>query len=180
MLAHNQARRAPLLASEGRRYNPHSKSISRGVGRVKSSSVRRIFRLLSSALACGSITSCAFSQWTEHAYFGDYLNKPVYENRKATGFAIMPFAMVADLATFPIQGILLIIKGDQFLYKKSSVVAQEYITQRETAPTDAWAGLSAGDRELVKLQAPSEPQRLGSAGSTGTFAFPICVSSKLC
>lgn len=147
---------------------------------MKSSSVQRIFRLvLWSALACGSITGCAFSQWTEHAYFGDYLNKPVYENRKATGIAIMPFAMVADLATLPIQGILLIIKGDQFLYKKSSAVAQEYITQRETPPTDAWAGLSAPDRERVKLQAQSELERLGSSGATGTFAFAIGESGKL-
>ncbi len=70
---------------------------------MKSSSVRRIFRLLSSALACGSITSCAFSQWTEHAYFGDYLNKPVYENRKATGFAIGESGKLDPLQLSPEQ-----------------------------------------------------------------------------
>jgi hypothetical protein len=147
---------------------------------VKSSAVQKTFRLvLSSALAGGLITGCAFSQWTEHYYFGDYLNKPVYENRKATGIAIMPFAMVGDLVTFPVQGILLIIKGDQFLYKKSSAVAREYITQRETLPADAWAGLSDPDRERVKLQAQSELERLGSSGATGTFAFAIGVGGKL-
>ncbi len=147
---------------------------------MKSSPIQRTFRLaLSSALAFGWITGCAFSQWTEHYYFGDYLHKPVYENRIATGIAIMPFAMVGDLVSFPVQAVLLIIKGDGFLYRKSSAVAREYVTQRETLPPDGWAGFSDSDRERVKLQAQSELERLGSAGATGTFAFAIGEGGKL-
>ena len=147
---------------------------------MKSSSIRMTFRLaLSSLVAFGWITGCAFSQWTEHYYFGDYLNKPVYQNRIATGIAIMPFAMVADLVSFPVQGVLLIIKGDGFLYRKSSAVAQEYITQRETLPADAWAGFSDSDRERVKLHAQSELERLGASSATGTFAFAIGEGGKL-
>jgi len=114
------------------------------------------------------LPGCAFSQWTEHYYFGDYMHKPVYRDHVATGVAILPFALVGDVVTSPIQLLLLVFKGDDFLYRKSSVVSRDFFTERETSPGAALAELTPSQRS--ELEATVASKMDGLDGSSETIA----------
>ena len=74
---------------------------------------------LSVATAVGvTATGCAFTQWTDRYYFGTADGPPVYENRTMTGIVILPFAIVGDIISAPVQVLLLAVMGDQWLYSK--------------------------------------------------------------
>src|SRR5687768_11598525 len=78
-------------------------------------------RIATSGLAIAmavSVAGCAFTQWTDRYYFGTAGGPPVYEGRKVTGAVILPFAIVGDVITAPIQVILLAFMGDDWLYSK--------------------------------------------------------------
>src|SRR5262249_42841933 len=112
------------------------------------------------------LPGCAFSQWTEHYYFGDYNHKPVHQNRVATGVAILPFALVGDVVTAPVQLLLLVFKGDDFLYRKSSVVSRDFFTSRETNPGAALAELTPGQRSEVEATVASQMDGLDGSSQT--------------
>jgi len=112
------------------------------------------------------LPGCAFSQWTEHYYFGDYLHKPVYRDHVATGVAILPFALVGDVVTAPVQLLLLVFKGDDFLYRKSSVVSRDFFTSRETNPSAALAELTPGQRSEVEATVASQMDGLDGSSLT--------------
>jgi len=112
------------------------------------------------------LPGCAFSQWTEHYYFGDYLHKPVYRDHVATGVAILPFALVGDVVTAPVQLLLLVFKGDDFLYRKSSVVSRDFFTSRETNPGAALAELTPSQRSEVEATVASQMDGLDGSSQT--------------
>ena len=116
------------------------------------------------------LPGCAFSQWTEHYYFGDYLHKPVYRDHVATGVAILPFALVGDVVTAPIQLLLLVFKGDDFLYRKSSVVSRDFFTTRETRTDAGLAELSPGQRSELEATVASEMDGLDGSSSRDKFS----------
>lgn len=84
--------------------------------------MRKSFKpLVSACLAVAVATSmagCAFTQWTDRYYFGTAGGPPVYENRTMTGVVILPFALIGDVITSPIQVILMAIMGDEWIYSK--------------------------------------------------------------
>jgi hypothetical protein len=112
------------------------------------------------------LPGCAFSQWTEHYYFGDYAHKPVYRDRVATGVAIMPFALVGDVVTSPLQLLLLVFKGDDFLYRKSSVVNRDFFTTRENSSSTGLAELTPNQRSEVEATVASQIDGLDGSSQT--------------
>jgi hypothetical protein len=120
------------------------------------------------AMALHHLSGCAFSQWTEHYYFGDYLHKPVYANRVSTGVAILPFALVGDVVTAPIQLLLLVFKGDDFLYRKSSVVSRDFFTTRENTSSSALASLSPSQRTELENRVASQIEALDGSSQKVT------------
>lgn len=59
-------------------------------------------------------SGCILSRLTDRAFVGFTAKRPTYKARTLTGLAIMPFAAAVDLATLPIQALLVIILGDNF------------------------------------------------------------------
>jgi len=112
------------------------------------------------------LSGCAFSQWTEHYYFGDYNHKPVHQNHVATGVAILPFALVGDVVTAPVQLLLLVFKGDDFLYRKSTVVSRDFFTNRETKSGAALAELTPSQRSELEATVASQMDGLDGASQT--------------
>ncbi len=122
------------------------------------------------AMALHHLSGCAFSQWTEHYYFGDAIHKPVYSNRVSTGVAILPFALVGDVVTAPIQLLLLVFKGDDFLYRKSSVMGggRDFFTSRENASSSGLASLSSSQRTELENKVASQIEALDGSSQKVT------------
>lgn len=75
----------------------------------------RIFRLLAiSMVSVMFSTGCMLSRLVDRAFLGITVRRPSYADRKTTGVFLMPFTFVLDVATFPIQALLVVILGDDF------------------------------------------------------------------
>jgi len=75
----------------------------------------RIFRSLAIAMATVLFSSgCMMSRLIDRAFLGITVKRPTYMDRKTTGVFLLPFTFVIDVATFPIQAILVVILGDNF------------------------------------------------------------------
>jgi hypothetical protein len=74
----------------------------------------RVFRLVVGILALLIASGCILSRHVDRAFTGMH-SGPVYKNRIYTGLFLLPLAFVVDLATLPIQFIMLVAAGDDFL-----------------------------------------------------------------
>lgn len=75
----------------------------------------RIFRTLAIAMATVLFSSgCMMSRLVDRAFLGITVRRPTYIDRKTTGVFLLPFTFVIDVATFPIQALLVVILGDNF------------------------------------------------------------------
>lgn len=75
----------------------------------------RIFRTLAIAMATVLFsTGCMMSRLVDRAFLGITVKRPTYMDRKTTGIFLLPFTFVIDVATFPIQALLIVILGDNF------------------------------------------------------------------
>jgi hypothetical protein len=59
-------------------------------------------------------TGCMMSRLVDRAFLGITVRRPSYTDRKTTGVFLLPFTFVIDVATFPIQALLVVILGDNF------------------------------------------------------------------
>jgi hypothetical protein len=59
--------------------------------------------------------SCILSRLTDRAFVGFTVKRPTYADRYTTGLVLLPIAFAIDVATFPLQLILLAIAGDEFI-----------------------------------------------------------------
>ena len=141
------------------------------------SAIRRFGLSCSIAVVAALLTSCAFTQWTEHGYFGTPGNRPVHENHVGTGIAILPFAIVADVVTLPVQAVLLIIMGDDFLYKKSSSVST-YAAGSPSTGDHPMAALGAAGRERLSQEARRRLEALDREPNTAPVAFAIALDGS--
>lgn len=80
----------------------------------------RWLRNLTVSVALMALAGCAFTQWTERYFIGDAVKEPVHDNRIWTGAVILPFALIGDIITAPVQVVLLVIFGDDWLYSKKT------------------------------------------------------------
>ncbi len=74
----------------------------------------RAFSVVLAAVMMVSQSGCILSRLTDRAFVGFTTKRPTYKSRTLTGLAILPFAAAVDLATMPIQALLVIILGDNF------------------------------------------------------------------
>lgn len=75
----------------------------------------RIFRTLAISMATVLFsTGCMMSRLVDRAFLGITVRRPTYIDRKTTGVFLLPFTFVIDVATFPIQALLVVILGDNF------------------------------------------------------------------
>jgi hypothetical protein len=75
----------------------------------------RMFRLL--AISMVSVlfsTGCMMSRLVDRAFLGISVRRPTYLDRKTTGVFLLPLTFAIDVATFPIQALLVVILGDNF------------------------------------------------------------------
>ena len=136
-------------------------------------------RNLTVAVSLSALAGCAFTQWTERYFIGDAVKAPVHENRLWTGAVILPFALVGDVITAPVQVILLVIFGDDWLYSKRT---------RGSGTVGATAQvLSEHDQQIAMVdQATQDKLRrevearlsLVPAGTSGLMAWGIDFAGK--
>ncbi|PZR17603.1 MAG: hypothetical protein DI536_04625 [Archangium gephyra] len=75
----------------------------------------RMFRLIAISVATAVFSSgCMLSRLVDRAFLGITVRRPTYVDRKTTGVFLIPFTFVLDVATFPIQALLVVILGDNF------------------------------------------------------------------
>lgn len=75
----------------------------------------RIFRTLALSMATVLFsTGCMLSRLVDRAFLGITVRRPAYVDRMTTGVFLLPFTFVLDVATFPIQALLVVILGDNF------------------------------------------------------------------
>ena len=73
------------------------------------------FKVLAICLSLSLLASgCILSRAVDRAFIGATVRKPSSPDRLATGLILLPFTAVIDLATFPIQAIIVAIVGDNF------------------------------------------------------------------
>lgn len=109
----------------------------------------RMFRTLAIAMATVLFsTGCMMSRLVDRAFIGITVRRPSYADRKTTGVFLLPFTFVVDVATFPIQALLIVILGDNFPF---------------TEPVDAVSGLSAALDTPRFHQLGEEQQRVAIA-----------------
>lgn len=59
-------------------------------------------------------TGCMLSRAVDRAFVGMTVKRPAHVDRKVTGIFLLPLTFAVDIATFPIQAILVAILGDNF------------------------------------------------------------------
>jgi membrane protein implicated in regulation of membrane protease activity len=110
--------------------------------------MRRIFlRATAAALATSMTSGCILTRLTDRAFLGVSARKATYEYRVATGLFILPFAWAVDVATFPIQMLIVVIVGDDFIFGRDRAQARMIAMREELEGQPAYAQLSQGQRE---------------------------------
>jgi hypothetical protein len=80
----------------------------------------RIFRMLAISMVTVLFsTGCMMSRLVDRAFLGITVRRPTYVDRKTTGIFLLPFTFVIDVATFPIQALLVVILGDNFPFTEA-------------------------------------------------------------
>ena len=113
----------------------------------------RLFRASVVGLLAVFAQSCILSRLTDRAFVGFTVKRPTYSDRKTTGLVLLPITFALDVATFPIQLILLAIAGDNFILGRDdsdesySRKMPGYIVQLESNP--AFQKLSAEQQQTA-------------------------------
>jgi hypothetical protein len=75
-------------------------------------------RVLVMCALVSSTAGCALTRWTDRSFLGTTGGDPRHRRRVLTGIVLVPFAIVGDVVTAPLQVIVLIIGGDDALSPK--------------------------------------------------------------
>lgn len=99
------------------------------------------------------LSGCWFSANVSRAFFGnERYPYPTSPERSVTGIFLTPFAVALDVATFPIQGLILVIAGDDafdnvFLYVQSD---DGHVSPRVLSDSEEQALLAALTRAGIQ------------------------------
>ncbi|MEW5739206.1 MAG: hypothetical protein AB1938_09795 [Myxococcota bacterium] len=95
----------------------------------------RLMRLTALAVVTSLLsTGCLLTRAVDRAFIGVTTRRPSYVDRKATGVFLVPITFALDLATFPIQALLLVILGDAFPFSDTKDALQNSIVMLEKNP----------------------------------------------
>ncbi len=75
---------------------------------------RTLKLVLAAVLTSVMSTGCMLSRAVDRAFVGMTVKRPANVDRKVTGIFLLPLTFAIDVATFPIQAILVAILGDNF------------------------------------------------------------------
>lgn len=88
---------------------------------------RRLLRLIAVAVITAVFsTGCMLSRAVDRAFLGLTVRRPSFDARKTTGVFLLPITFAIDVATFPIQALLVVILGDNFPFKSEEETNQMY------------------------------------------------------
>lgn len=111
----------------------------------------RIFRMLAISMATVMLSSgCIMSRLVDRAFLGITVRRPTYADRKTTGVFLLPFTFVIDVATFPIQALLVVILGDNFPWTDPPNALQGMNAMLETAPR--FQQLGEAEQKIAKAE----------------------------
>jgi len=95
----------------------------------------RLLRITALAVAASLFsTGCLLTRAVDRAFIGITARRPTYIDRKATGIFLVPITFVLDLATFPIQALLVVILGDDFPFHDTGDLLSQSIAMLENDP----------------------------------------------
>ncbi len=121
----------------------------------------RLFKLLAVSMATVLFsTGCMMSRLVDRAFLGITVRRPTYLDRKTTGVFLLPFTFVIDVATFPIQALLVVILGDNFPFTDSADSLSNLQAMREN-PRFKQLGEKEQAVAMTELQQLVEEGRIG-------------------
>lgn len=95
----------------------------------------RLMRITALAVATMLFsTGCLLTRAVDRAFIGVTARRPTYVDRKATGVFLVPITFAIDLATFPIQALLLVILGDDFPFHDTKDSMSQSVAMLEQNP----------------------------------------------
>lgn len=95
----------------------------------------RLMRITALAVATTLFsTGCLLTRAVDRAFIGVTARRPTYVDRKATGVFLVPITFALDLATFPIQALLLVILGDNFPFHDAQDSMAQSVAMLEQNP----------------------------------------------
>jgi hypothetical protein len=103
---------------------------------------------VSLALAVGA-SGCILSRAVDRAFIGATVKRPSSTDRLVTGIVLLPFTAVIDLATFPIQAIIIAIVGDNFPFGKDQDVTSTITASLQGDPRFQQLGK---DQQRIAMQ----------------------------
>lgn len=162
----------------------------------------RLFRTLALAMVTVMFsTGCMLSRLVDRAFLGITVKRPSFADRKTTGIFLLPITFALDVATFPIQVLLVVILGDNFpftdppnslqqmyaleqhpqfqrLGEAEKAVAraelQQLIEQGKLTPSTALGLGEDGHWTLVELSAEARSQLIARAQQPDAPAQMVC------
>ncbi len=163
----------------------------------------RLFRTLALAMVTVLFsTGCMMSRLVDRAFLGITVRRPAYVDRKTTGVFLLPFTFAIDVATFPIQALLVVILGDNFpftdppdsintmasavldnprfkaLGEKEQAIAraelQQLILDKKLSPNTALGLGEDGHWTVVELTAEARNQLIARAQQPEAPAALVC------
>jgi len=69
-------------------------------------------------------TGCMLSRMVDRAFLGITTRRPAYADRKTTGIFLLPITFAVDVATFPLQALLVVILGDNFPFHETATMSE--------------------------------------------------------
>jgi hypothetical protein len=109
---------------------------------------RPLIRALAIALSLSLLPSCMVSRLVDRAFLGISVRRPSFNDRKTTGVFLLPITFVLDIATFPLQALLVVILGDNFPFPKDDVLANALVMNDDFRQLDS----ASRDRALAELE----------------------------
>lgn len=107
-------------------------------------------RLLGLTLAVATLSGCMITRLVDRSFVGITKKSPAYKDRLTTGVFLMPFTFVIDVATFPIQALLVVIFGDTFPFGDEVNDATRRVTLRERLESQPrYADLTDAQKDLA-------------------------------
>lgn len=122
---------------------------------------------VSLALAVGA-SGCILSRAVDRAFIGATVKRPSSPDRLVTGIVLLPFTAVIDLATFPIQAIIIAIVGDNFPFGKDQDLTSTIVASLENDPR--FQNLGQNEQKIAMLeleQLIKSGQMRGNAAALG-------------
>lgn len=111
----------------------------------------RLFRTLALAMVTVMFsTGCMLSRLVDRAFLGITVKRPSFNDRKTTGIFLLPITFALDVATFPIQALLVVILGDNFPFTETPDALSNMSASLEGNPR--FQQLGEDEKRIARLE----------------------------